>query len=492
MHRRSALLGTGLLLVAAGCDRRPATHAASAPPATAVPAAPASLLRLARGGGPVRAYDGRSLEELDWTSADRLPPLARVIGSDPEQRAVYALDAKRNLLAIDLPVRHSRLLRAGVTDAMVGAEASVFAVDSVRGLTQLSRRGAIRFRTALPGKLRGLYGTMNGQVIAMLTEKPELVLLTADGPVTTVAVPAGPTDAGMYGDVVAVAADSGVVLYEPASKRKPVYHAVGGHVRAVQFSPSGHRLYVGREAKELLVVDRYSGDDVATIPLPGPVAELRGDRYGNWLLARPAGRDSAWVIDLLASKVVGTVATTWAPDLPAITSPGTLAVRYAGDVVLVDLSADRLREVGRVRKGADDFWVPLAWAPPPPAPAPTPIATDSQPRVIDTVATVPSTPSAAAEPPPASEAAAGAGSWYLQVSSSRNPDWARGLGEKLKGQGLAATVLSPSTPDDPFRVVIGPYRTREAAEAAEAGLGMPAFVISVAPDTGTRAAPPRP
>jgi cell division protein FtsN len=108
---------------------------------------------------------------------------------------------------------------------------------------------------------------------------------------------------------------------------------------------------------------------------------------------------------------------------------------------------------GEVDGGADDSWLPLAWLP----------AGEEGAEQPDTAA--------------ADTTAAGA-TVYLQVSSSRNPEWAQELTAKLKGAGLPASVLPPKRGEEAYRVVIGPYATREQAEATGRTLGMPSFVIS--------------
>ncbi len=64
------------------------------------------------------------------------------------------------------------------------------------------------------------------------------------------------------------------------------------------------------------------------------------------------------------------------------------------------------------------------------------------------------------------------------MSSSRNPTWAKELADKLRSAGLPASVLPPRPGDEAYRVVLGPYATREQAEATGKSLGMPSFVIT--------------
>ena len=64
------------------------------------------------------------------------------------------------------------------------------------------------------------------------------------------------------------------------------------------------------------------------------------------------------------------------------------------------------------------------------------------------------------------------------MSSSRNPAWARELAEKIAAAGIKASVVDPANADDVYRVVVGPFGSREQADSASRSLGMPSFVIS--------------
>jgi cell division septation protein DedD len=113
--------------------------------------------------------------------------------------------------------------------------------------------------------------------------------------------------------------------------------------------------------------------------------------------------------------------------------------------------------VGRVKGGAIDFWLPLAWHP----------AQDNELAIEADSATL-----AAADTGPARPTV------YLQVSSSQNPTWASELSDKLRAAGLPSSVLTPRRSGELFRVVLGPYATREQAEETSRKLGMPSFIVT--------------
>jgi hypothetical protein len=388
-----------------------------------------------------------------------LPALERAVGGDPNQGLVYALDRKRNVVGVDLETRRVRPYMEQVRYATMGPDGALYTIDSGRAVTQLARRTTVRFRSKLQGTPVELYGTMGGSLLARVGEKQfALEVLRSDQPPTSTPLPAGKLAASLYGDLVAVAADSAVVVYDPQAKRAPLVIRMPGHARDVAFSPSGHRIYVARDDRDLLILDRFSGNPLGAIELPGSAKGLRGDEYGQYLLVRPAEGDSAWVVDVGASRFIGGVATQWGSDLPLVAAPNTLLLRRGDDVVALNLAADGFPETGRVKDAGDDLWLPLRWRP----------ARDAEVQAAADSGTLASdTDSTQAAP-----------SVFLQVSSSQNPAWASELSDKLTAAGLPASVLPPARSDDAYRVVLGPYATREQAEETGKKIGMPSFVVT--------------
>ena len=443
-------------LLAAACRREPERLSLDKLPASTRAPAPSSVLRFAKDGGPARLYRVPSLEPSSWKVEDKLPPVEQIVGADPEQGLVFALDGKRNLITLDLETRRVRTYLEQVRAATLGPDNALYAVDTGSTVTQMVRRAPIRFRNKLQGSPRRVYATMTGALLARVGDKaPVLEVLGSDRSPVSTTLPGEAIAPSFYGDLIAVATDTAVVLFQSQGPNAPKVIRLSGHPTAVMFSPSGHRLYVAQVDDQLLILDRWSGEELKAIDLPGPAKGLRGDRFGQWVLIQPADGDSVWVVDVGRGRVAGPVPARWSDDLPAVASPNTLLIRRGKDLVALDLGAKGLPEAGRVADGATDRWLPVPWRP----------ARDAE-AVADTSALA------------AADSGKAGASVYLQVSSSQNPAWARELADKLRAAGLPASVLAPTRSDEAHRVVLGPYATREQAEETGRRIGMPSFVVS--------------
>lgn len=404
-----------------------------------------------------------------------------VVGVDFEQHLIFALDRKKNLFGLDLDSRKTRTYLPQTRAAVLGPDATLYAVDTGGTVVQISRRAVRRFPGHLAVVPAGMFATTGGDLLATEPAGGRLAVRGSDAS-RSLALPHGPVAVTFWGDLVAVGTDSGVVLLDPQGKRTSVTVGHVGKVRAVLFSPSGHRVYAANEQGELVVIDRFGHGVLKKIPLPAPATALRTDFFGNWLLARGSRADSVWVIDLDSERIVGGTVAPWGADLPVVAAPHTLIVRRGKDVVALDISGSGLRETGKVAGGAEDLWLPIVWSPPAPeAPAAADATTDTA-RVVTPMIPVP--PDSARATGRDSSAAPPGTLLYLQVSSSRNPTWASDLAGKLRAAGLQPTVLKPAQADESYRVVLGPFRTREDAEETGRKLGMPSFVITAQGDSG--------
>jgi hypothetical protein len=456
--RRRALAGACLALAAA-CSGSP--DASDLDPVSTPSSPSTSLVRLPADGGLARAYALPDLAESDWKPEGRLPKIDSVIGVSAEQSIVYARDSRGTIASIDLTSARVRAPIGGVRSASVAADGTLYTVDTAGVVVAYGRRAPERFAARYEGAPPRLYGALGGRLIAVAAEGGELAMSAPRDSALIQPIADGPVAVTLWGDLVAVAADTAVLVYDPTGQRPARAIEMEDGARAVAFSPSGHQLYVAQDDARIAVVERFSLEVRERIDLPGRADHLRPGPFGRWLLAHAIGADSIWVVDLETERVTGALAAEWNGDLPLIAGDGSLVVRSGDDVRAYDLTAPGFPERGRVEGGAADRWVAPSWAPP-----------GTRPAVPDTAAA----DTTAAEP--ADSAAPAEERVYLQISSSQNPDWARELSDKLTAAGLPARVLQPGTEGDPYRVVLGPYPSREQAEETGRSLGMPYFVIN--------------
>jgi hypothetical protein len=146
-----------------------------------------------------------------------------------------------------------------------------------------------------------------------------------------------------------------------------------------------------------------------------------------------------------------------------VTNQQILVGKIKQDVLAYDLGKANFPVVGKVAGGAKDFWLALPWSP---VEVPPPSVSEST-----AIAAAPGDTTVR-------------GRVYLQVSSSQNPAWAEELAKQLGSAGLPASVLKPHAPDEGYRVVLGPYSSREDAEATGKKLGRPFFIYQ--PEGGDR------
>src|SRR2546427_9266042 len=323
---------------------------------------PGVAIRLPAKGGVPQLYKLPRLTAVDGVLRGRLPAVERVVGLDPESEFLFVTTAKHELLGLDLGSGRVDTVGTNVRQAALGPDGTLYAVDSSRHVISLSRRTRFAWPQALTALPRDLFGATDQHLVGVIPQD-KLLVAAADQPPTVRTIAAGgDVAATRWGDLVAVASDSGVTLYDPLGRRDPAFVKLADAPRALAFSPSGHRIYVARRnVPGLAVVDRYDHKELDGVALPGTVAALRLDPLGRWLLARPAIGDSAWLVDLPIKRHTGIVPTAWKSDLPAISPDGMLIYRRGHDVV--SARPDSLKDVGKGSNGAADLWVLTSWLP---------------------------------------------------------------------------------------------------------------------------------
>ena len=408
----------------------------------------------------MRVYRLPSLTELPDAVRGRLPAAGRVIGVNPDAAQLFMTTQAGVLNSLDLETGRVDSMLPGVAVATLGPDQTLFVVDTNRRVTSVARRVRLNWPQPLAARPRELFGAADQRLVTVVpgdSAHPatvRLITAAAGQPPSVRVLPlAGDVAATRWGDLVAIACDSGVLLVDPMARREPAFVSIADHPRALAFSPSGHRIYVARRTGAgLAVIDRYEREEVDGVALPTAVSTVRTDPLGRWILARPTIGDSVWIVDLPVKRFAGSVATAWDADLPAMAPDGSLLVAQGKD--LVAYRPDSLKESGRVSGASVDLWLFTTWRP------------RGGFRAADAVATTAAT----------GDSAGPDGPLYVQVSTSQNEAWSTEMAQQLSRAGLTARVLTPRGPDDGYRVVVGPYPSRDQAEAIGRKLGRPYFI----------------
>lgn len=414
----------------------------------------------------MRAYHPDSLTPTRWSSLQPVPAVRRLLGADTDERVLWALDVQGNLFSVDLEAGGVRTVLSGVSAGVLGPDGSLYLADAQHRIVRVVRRQPVRFHDPLPAPPRALFGAVSDQLVALTAGPPfRLITANAEQALHSTPIPPGEATATAWGDLVAVATDSALLLYETGGQRSQRSLSSVRRARRVGFSPSGHRLYLIQDRPEIRVFDRFTLNELSAIRLPGLPREFRVDASGRWLLAQPTTGDSIWVVDLATNGLAATVAGGWATDLPLVAGAATLVVRQNDEVAAFELRRTPPERIAWLHAAAEDLWLAAAWVPPERVPAAVAaaesatVAQDSALRTHSTHVTVDST------------------AIYLQVSRTQNSEWAGLLAKQLRSDGYLASILPPKEPEDGYRVLIGPYPTREAAESTGKRLGRAYFLL---------------
>jgi len=405
------------------------------------------------------------------------PAVERVLGFDPDDGSLALIDKAGLPRRFDLRATAVRTASRSKLASLTSANGSdIFGITETGDIARLNPTGDWAF--VPPSPARWVFPQPNGSLVIAGSQGSEthlwLIRPTDDDIIASATLPL--VTRGIrtrIGDRIYFTVDSGLigVLTRDLSPVRSVRFP-SAPIAAVP-TPSGDRLYVALAGSpEITVIDRYSGAISRTIRLSGEATDLRMDPLGQHVLARSSG-DSAWVIAIGTSEVRGSVRTVWRNDLPAFAPDGAIATARGDDVVFV--SPAGLRDVRAVAGGARDFWYFFAWngfrprsadldvpvtfeTPPEGIPDSLTLAGDSvqQPAVRD------ASPSMIQPQPSIAPASPGfMVSFAAVLSEQRAKEVASGFSVNGVRPRVAA---SPSGSTTVYRVVLGPYQTREEAE----------------------------
>ncbi len=452
---RPLLLAMAIVAVAAGCGSEPVPNPVkdvfTSTPQTAGLGTPVAFRFPSRGARTPRLYRLPGLDEVPWQFESPEAAVRSVVGFAGDRDQVYVLTESDVLAALDLGTGRMRTIDSNVALAAIGPTGTPVAIHHDGSIASVGLRALIPWSSDFTQLPSAIWAGVRERLLAVVeSDSTRALVMAANGqPSISQPLPPGTVAVSTWGDAALVVTDSGVVLLDPADADDRGLIAVEPAPLLASFSASGHRILVVRMDGVLLAVDRFSLDTTEELALPDTPTDWRADPWGRWHLLRSPDDSTIWIVDVVTWTLVDSVSGGWNRQLPAVTPDGTILVRRDEQVVSVEVGGEPGAAVGAA---ATDRWIVLSWDPS----RPTLEASES------------------GEP----EAALPGQLIYVQVSSTSNPDWAADLAANLRRAGMTATVLPPELPTEPYRVVLGPYPTREEAEATGRQLKLPFWIFT--------------
>lgn len=446
------------------------------------------LLRVPTAGGVARAYRAGS-DSVLWSSRERTPALGTLLGFDDFLGVMLARDSEGRIVSIDLRMGTvGDLGDARINGAVVTEGAAAFGLGANGNVLRLTP--AATWNWPVPGGASAIVPSPDGSLMVLSTTSEGTLVRRVIPPETRVldSVSVRPirfTARTQAGDRLWAVTDRGLVSLRTRDLTEAFDYSIGDSVVALALTPSGDRVFVATVERKLRVIDRYAEDERGSVSLPARVSGLRMDPDGHYLLAKAADFDSIFVISIGTERVVSTIAAPWRSDLPLVTPEGHILVARGDDAVLIDAESTRQRMI--YAGGASDQWSLVRWDGFRPRAAGLDRPVEFEEYAADSAATdsaltrmiygrygditgigrsAPMTPTPAPAPTPDSRSD-GRETWTVSFATMLAEDRAKAMADSITVDGRRARVVPGNRDGVPvWRVLLGPFDTRQAAERA--------------------------
>lgn len=470
MSVRTSLLTLVLVLAACGRSDRQEPRATQAAPSLTAPRGPDNLvLRIPRAGGTARVFAYPRLDTVVWNTSGAPAP-ARILGFDDEAGTIAYVDAKGQPARIDFRQGAAYTVSRARSSGLASADgSSIFAIDADGSVERYAPGGTWKLKPPVPA--RALFPQGDGTLLVLGERGSQSVVWHVHPPSTSfkdsVVLPrVDRTMRTQVGDRLYLASGTQLTGLRTRTMERSPDVSFDGPVELLAATPSGDRVFVvTKTGTSIEIVDRYQERISGRIDVGRNLAELRVDPLGRYLLARADGVDSVIVIALGTNRVIGSLPTAWRADLPFVAPDGGIALAEGADVVIAD--GETQKPTTRVRGGAADFWYPFQWTGfrPRAATLDQPVQFAGPPvdsaALADSAARRDSTTSSARD----SVAKRPSAGFTVSFAALLVADKARDLAAQIHvGNESARVVTSMRDGATIYRVVLGPYATREEAE----------------------------
>jgi hypothetical protein len=478
---RTPLLALALVLAACGpADRGNADAARDSSPGASAMRGPDDLvLRIPRAGGEARVFAYPRLDTMVWNGADAPAP-ARVLAFDEEGGVVSLVDARGQPSRIDFRQGSATAVTKTKLTGIASHDGStIYGITADGTVERYATSGTWKWKP--PVAARAVFPQPDASLLVLGERGGASIVWKLRPPsakvVDSVTLPR--VDRALrtqVGDLLYLASERELTGVRTRSMQRTASVAFDEPVELLAATPSGDRVFVVTSTGTAVqVVDRYREQVSGSIDLGRHPSDLRMDPLGRYLLARLDGVDSAAVIALGTNRVIGTVSTGWRADLPFVAPDGGIALAQGRDVIVSDGAT--LRQRTRVSGGAADYWFPFRWTGfrpraealdrpvdfgGPPVDSTALPADSAAPAADSAAAPAPSEPT-----PPARDSAIRrpVAGYTVSFAALLVADKARELAASIRvGSENARVVTAVRDGSTIYRVVLGPYPTREEAE----------------------------
>jgi len=414
------------------------------------------------------------IDSVVWTTEEKVPAPAEMLAFDDENGIVAYEDTRGRPVLLDFRLGTASVQSTKKLAGLASANGrAIYGIAANGDVVRLTASGEWTYKP--PRAARAVYPQNDGGLLIASGTGANTRLLKIFPPDKTIldsiAFPmAQRTVRTQLGDRLYLAVDSGLVVLRTRTMDWAPPVEFERPINMMASTPSGDRVFALTDTNtRIAVVDRFRDRVTAEFDLPGKADDLRVDPFGRYLLARAAGSDSLWVLAIGTQRVIGSLKSTWRGDLPFVGYDGAIATAVGNDVVMFD--GETLKQRARIVGGARDIWFPIQWDGfrPRAASLDQPVTFDS--IIIDSTPPDTLTPyrDSTATPTPGEPVAdtAQVSGFIVSFAAFLNIERARELANRIQVGGENARVITSSRDGATiYRVVLGPYATREEADRA--------------------------
>jgi hypothetical protein len=402
-----------------------------------------------------------------WTSPDSAPRPATILAFDHEGGNVAYEDTRGRPVLLELRLGSITVSSAKKLTGLASADGkSIYGIAANGDVGRMTPTGNWTYKP--PQAATAVFPQPGGGLLVAVGRGANTRLLKLFPPETRIrdSIPlpvARRTVRTQLGDRVYLAVDSGLAVLRTRTMDWAPSIPFEEPIERMASTPSGDRIFVLTDSsRQIAVVDRFRDRVTARIQLPGKADDLRVDQFGRYLLAHAAKGDSIWIAAISTQRMIGGFTGTWRVDLPFVGYDGGVVVADGDDVVILD--GETLKPRSRVRGGAQDYWYPFLWDGfrPRSASLDEPVRFDS--IVIDTTR-LDSTAFIGADSAAPRDSSGPVTGYYVSFAALLSEERARELAARITVGGEQPRVVSTSREGSRiYRVVMGPYLSREEAD----------------------------